>query len=410
MVTRLEKEEAAGFSEAQLRTLSRSFTSDAIQHLKQSIAAHLPELDDYQVIELFCSSHRFLVWKDIRHVVIALTEGHDHRNPQSDTSPGHSVDNEYFIAQSAAMKQVMNIIQKVSYVDSTVLLLGKSGVGKGAIARLIHTSSRRKSETFLSINCGAIPESLMEAELFGYEAGSFTGGNKNGRKGLFEAAHNGTIFLDEIGELPYALQVKLLEVLQEKQIRRVGGTENIPVNVRIIAATNQDLSRLVASKKFREDLYYRLHVVPIEIPALKERSDDISLLLHYFLRKYTTQYKKSKTIHPEVLQAFVQYEWPGNVRELENMIERLVITTEDQEIQLHDLPASVRSCQSTSLLPVLDSQTGLLSLKQAKKQLEKEMILKAYQLYKSSYKAAEALGVDQSTIAKKLKEYRKNGW
>lgn len=405
IVTRTKDKLSIPFSEAQLHDLSRSLSKAAILHMKQSIAEHADDLEPGQACELVFSLHRIFIWREQEQFLIAIRPILD---DSCEEQLAHSSDTPSFIAESDAMKRIMGIIQKVSYVDSTVLLLGHSGVGKGAIARLIHQSSKRASETFLSINCGAIPESLMEAELFGYEAGSFTGGHKNGKKGLFEAAHNGTIFLDEIGELSYALQVKLLEVLQEKQIRRVGGTENIPVHVRIIAATNQDLAQLVANKKFREDLYYRLHVVPIEIPPLRERRDDILPLLRFFLQKYTTLYQKEKRLLPETAELLIRYEWPGNVRELENLIERLVITTEGRDIRIDDLPSAIR--QITAPARPVNSAHKQLSLKEAKKRLEKEMILEAYRQYKSSYKAAEVLGVDQSTIAKKLKEYRANGW
>lgn len=312
-----------------------------------------------------------------------------------------------FIARSAKMAEVMEIVKKVSYVDSTVLLLGQSGVGKSMIAKLIHKYSSRAEGSFVSVNCGAIPESLMEAELFGYTSGSFTGGQKGGKKGIFESAHEGTVFLDEVGEMPLNLQVKLLEVLQENCIRPLGAIKSIPVDVRVIAATNQNLHELVREKRFREDLYYRLNVVPFEIPPLKERAEDIEYLARHFLNRKIKQYGIFKKLHPEVEDIFKRYHWPGNVRELENIIERLFIITEDHEIQLKHLPAFFHSLQKKAMLDDVGSR--MMPLKQAKKLLEKKLIIEAYDLYKSTYKVAEVLEVDQSTIARKLKEFREEG-
>ncbi len=298
------------------------------------------------------------------------------------------------IMKSESMQRVMKITQAVSQVDSTVLLLGESGVGKSAIAHLIHRTSNRASKPFISVNCGALPEHLIEAELFGYEHGSFTGGKKGGAMGLFEVAHEGTIFLDEIAELPYNLQAKLLNVLQENTIRKVGSTVNKKINVRILAATNKDLAQMVKEKTFREDLFYRLNVVPLTIPALRERKEDIPDLIDYFLFKYNKKYGLFMQLHPQVKTELLHYSWPGNIRELENRIERMVVTNSQEGLDQGEQPH-------------LNEEAAFPPLKQAKKQLEKELILKAYRLYANTYKVAEVLEVDQSTIVKKLKEYRK---
>ncbi|MGE5702660.1 MAG: sigma-54 interaction domain-containing protein [Clostridia bacterium] len=299
---------------------------------------------------------------------------------------------------SDKMKQILFIIEQVTQVDSTVLLLGESGVGKSAIAKAIHQLSLRKDKPFISVNCGALPENLIESELFGYESGSFTGGKKGGQAGLFEAAHTGTIFLDEIAELPYSAQSKLLEVLQENTFRRVGGVKKIEVDVRVIAATNKVLPTLIRQQRFREDLFYRLNVVPLEIPPLRERKEDIPLLTHYFLDKFNLKYKKSRRISAQSLERFTKHNWPGNIRELENLIERMVVTdvepTGTAEVEKEPAPEP----------PGLHI-TGIMPLKQAKRQLEKELVCRAYQELGSTYKAARVLGVDQSTIVKKLKEY-----
>lgn len=310
--------------------------------------------------------------------------------------------------QSSKMKAVLELVRKVSFVDSTVLILGSTGVGKSHIARLIHQHSPRSNKQFATVNCGAIPETLIEAELFGYTAGSFTGGVKEGKPGIFQSVTGGTIFLDEIGEIPFHLQSKLLEVIQENHIRPIGSAESIPVDVRIIAATNQNLEEMVEKKLFREDLYYRLNVVPIHIPPLSERKEDLEVLITQFLNAFSQKYGLQKILSPEVMNAFYQYDWPGNVRELENMIERIYITSEEDVIRLYDLPESISSLpqqsDDTEQAPV-----SFLPLKEAKQRVENELISNAYKMYQNTYKVAEVLQVNQSTIARKVKELRERG-
>lgn len=309
--------------------------------------------------------------------------------------------------KSEKMKAVMELVNKVSFVDSTLLILGKTGVGKSHIANIIHQYSHRSSMQFATVNCSAIPESLIEAELFGYTAGSFTGGHKNGKQGIFQSVSGGTIFLDEVGEIPFHLQAKLLEVIQENQIRPIGSTQSIPVDVRIIAATNQDLEEMVEKKLFREDLYYRLNVVPIHIPPLSERKEDVEVLITQFLGTFNKKYEKQKVFSPEVINAFYQYDWPGNIRELENMIERLFVTTEGSVISLKDLPKKLSNLDTD-----FNKETqipSLLPLKEAKRLFEKELISKAFNIYQNTYKVAEVLQVNQSTIARKVKELREKG-
>ncbi|MEH6940738.1 sigma 54-interacting transcriptional regulator, partial [Bacillus sp. JJ722] len=230
------------------------------------------------------------------------------------------------IAHSSAMRETLSHSEQIANVDSTVLLLGESGVGKSEISNFIHQNSNRKLQPFITVNCGAILESLVDSELFGYEGGAFTGANKGGKVGYFERAHGGTIFLDEVGELPLTIQVKLLRVLQEKEIIRVGGSKPIKVDVRVITATNKDLSKLVEEKKFREDLFYRLNVIPIHIPPLRERGDDIPFLIKQFQENFCFKYGLNKVFSDEAVQAMTHYHWPGNVRELVNMVERLLVT------------------------------------------------------------------------------------
>ncbi|MGI6112544.1 MAG: sigma 54-interacting transcriptional regulator [Mahellales bacterium] len=309
------------------------------------------------------------------------------------------------IAFSDVFGEVLDLANRIANVDSTVLVLGESGVGKEVIVRYIHRISNRSDKPFVKINCGALPESLIESELFGYDTGAFTGAKKQGKPGLFELADKGILFLDEIGELPLSQQVKLLQAIQEKRIVRVGGTKPIPIDVRIIVATNRDLARMVKNGEFRADLYYRLNVVPITIPPLRKRRDDIIPLARHFLKVYNTKYSTSREISQQVKDRFLEYKWPGNVRELENIMERLVVTASSDIITEEDLPPVLKT-------PV-DTQTGsgkeitLLPLKKALEEREKELILQARQLYDSTYKIAEVLEVNQSTIVRKLQKYRK---
>ena len=242
------------------------------------------------------------------------------------------------IGNTSAIQQVLKIVRKIAPTDSTVLITGETGVGKELIAKAIHSSSHRRNDTFVKVNCAAIPETLLESELFGYERGAFTGAVTS-KPGRFEIAHKGTAFLDEIGEIPFHLQAKLLNVLQDRAFERLGGVKTIKVDLRIIAATNIDLQNAVQSGKFRSDLFYRLNVVPIHIPPLRERKDDLILLVDYSFKKFTTKYKKIIHILPEVIAAFSNYDWPGNIRELENVLERMVVMSETDKLSLDQLPA-----------------------------------------------------------------------
>jgi len=311
-------------------------------------------------------------------------------------------DQKDIVYKSKSMKQVYELAEKVAQVDSTVLIVGETGVGKGMMARYIHQESSRKDYKMIEINCGAIPENLIESELFGYEGGAFTGAQKEGKKGVIELAEGGTLFLDEVGELPLHVQVKLLQFLQDKKFRRVGGREFVQVDTRIIAATNQDLTKLVKEKKFREDLYYRLNVIPISIPPLRHRKEDIPVLADYLLTRLNAKYDLNKKMEQEVYQTFMKYSWPGNVRELENLIERLFVTSEGKRITCEDLPPHLKEEQNTKNGLVVKD---IYPLKQAVEEVEKQLISMAYQTYKNTYKCAEVLEVNQSTIVRKMKKY-----
>jgi transcriptional regulator with PAS, ATPase and Fis domain len=275
-------------------------------------------------------------------------------------------------------------------------LSGESGVGKSLIARMIHRTSDRKDKPFLQINCGAIPESLIESELFGYEAGAFTGADRRGKPGLFESADGGTIFLDEISELPLHLQSKLLGVIQNKEFFRVGGREVTSVDVRLIAASNKDLAALAAAGKFREDLYYRLNVVPIRLPALRERREDIPLLIRYFTDRFNRKYQTYKEIASELVNELVTRPWKGNVRELENLVERLIVTSAE-EVITREYAA-----------PTAGQRDGQhhLSLKEMLFEQEQKILLQAVRQYGTTRRVAEALGISQASAARKLKEIR----
>lgn len=303
------------------------------------------------------------------------------------------------------MNNVLELAKKVASVDSTVLILGESGVGKDMIANMIHNISERREKSFVKINCGAIPEGVLESELFGYEKGAFTGALREGKLGLFELANEGTLFLNEIGELPLALQVKLLQFIQDKSFIRVGGSAPIDVDVRIIAATNKDLEKMVREGTFREDLYYRLNVVPIIIPPLRERREDIPDLIFKFMTFFNDKYKRTKQLSSETMEILMNYDWPGNVRELENLIERLVIVSKDKIIYPDDLPGNIYKPIEQSNKESIAYKEGI-TLKESIEQVESILIQGAYEKFGSTSKAAEALGVDQSTVVRKLKKYR----
>lgn len=317
-----------------------------------------------------------------------------------------NIKNDNIIANSVELGNVLQTAGSVAAVNSTVLLLGESGVGKEVVARFIHRLSRRSSKPLITINCSAIPENLLESELFGYETGAFTGAQKNGKQGLIELANNGTLFLDEIGDLPLSLQAKLLRVLQERKLMRLGGTSEICLDVRVIAATNKDIQKMVLDGSFRADLYYRLNVVPIEIPPLRKRKADILSLCYHFIKIYNEKYNCTKEISASVEQVLEGYSWPGNVRELENLIERLIVTTSCDMIDICDLPNFL--FENNDKVNDKIKVDGLMTLKEAQEILEKKLIERAYKKTTNSYEMAEILGVNQSTIIRKIHKYIKS--
>lgn len=312
------------------------------------------------------------------------------------------------IGRSQKMKNVFERIQKVANSDSNVFINGDSGTGKELVANAIHTLSSRRSNAKISVNCGAIPSELLESELFGHVKGSFTGAISN-RKGRFELANNGTIFLDEIGDMPLHLQVKILRVLQNKQIEPVGGTKSLDVDVRIITATHRDLEKLVAEGKFREDLFYRLNVIPIKMPALKERREDIPLLIGHFLKKFTSADLSNRiTFSDEALELIMGYDWPGNVRELENIIERLVILRGGNTILPEDLPARLYTSNPliTKMYKTLfELPDDGVDLRQILSDIEDSLISQALSRTEGNKnQASKLLTINRTTLIEKMKK------
>ncbi|WNS76225.1 sigma 54-interacting transcriptional regulator [Bacillus sp. DTU_2020_1000418_1_SI_GHA_SEK_038] len=308
------------------------------------------------------------------------------------------------IYKSKAMERVYELACRVADVDATIFIHGETGVGKEVLARTVHNLSIRKNAPFVKINCAAIPDSIIESELFGYAKGTFTGANKDGKKGLALAAHKGTLFLDEIGELPLQVQAKLLQLLQEKRFTPLGETKLVEVDVRFIAATNRNLEEMVRDGTFREDLYYRLFVVPITIPPLSQRKEDIPFLVSHFLESYSQKYKQYKTIDKEVIEFFMDYEWKGNVRELQNTVERLVLTVPAQHIKLYHLPEKFFLPPSRQAIEVGEN----VDFKKEVEQFEKQLIIRALETSSTMREASKKLGVDASTISRKVQKYKIN--
>jgi two-component system response regulator AtoC len=302
------------------------------------------------------------------------------------------------------MMHVCEMIKKIAQHKSPVLITGESGTGKELVAKAIHYNGARSARPFLAVNCGAIPENLLESELFGHKKGAFTGAVYD-RAGIFEEADGGTILLDEIGELPQPLQVKLLRVLQEKEIRRVGEDRSVLIDVRIIAATAKDLAQEAQKGSFREDLFYRLNVLPVHIPPLRERKEDIPLLVDYFLQKYNQQGAVSvQGITPPALKLLTNYHWPGNVRELENIIERTMVMTESVTIDEHDLPDYIRNVSMENYSP--DSSIDEYSIKKMERRLEEKLIRKALQkTHGNKTRAIKLLEISYPALLSKIEEY-----
>ncbi len=341
---------------------------------------------------------------DIEYVVMSVRD--DFSNMQldylydvlrNDLTKKKSFDN-LIVHKSKQMQSIIETIEQLKDIPSPCLILGETGVGKSLIGKYIYEKSQKYNRTFVNLNCAAIHKDLIETELFGYAQGAFTGSRKEGKKGLLEIADGGVLLLDEISELPYNLQAKLLQFIQEKEFYPVGSVTPVKVNVKIIAATNRNLKKMVEMNNFREDLYYRLNVFEIEIPPLRERKDDILAITYFFLNKYNTAYGKGRKLSKEVTQIFLNYSWKGNIRELSNIVERLVVTSPDLMIMPWHLPKHLYELENS-----IKADQG--SLADAIAAVEKEMISRAYRELKSTRKAAERLGISQSTASRLVRKY-----
>ncbi|WP_302487249.1 sigma 54-interacting transcriptional regulator [Megamonas funiformis] len=308
------------------------------------------------------------------------------------------------IHQSDIMEKLILSAQHYAGSNSTILIRGETGSGKELFARAIHNASPRRDNIFLAINCTAIPDTLLESELFGYEEGTFTGANKGGKLGLFELASGGTLFLDEIGDISSTLQAKLLRVLQEHRVRRIGGNREIPINVRIISATNCNLEQMVQDGLFRQDLYYRLNVIPLYLPPLRERKEDICLLANYLFQSTVNNINtRIKSISPEALEKLTHYDYPGNVRELSNIIERAINVAQGSQITADDIILFNQMQNNTSLNNLNDHST--FNLNEALRRTEKNIIQQAMKKFTSSRKLGAALGLSHTSVIRKMKEY-----
>ncbi|HPC03530.1 MAG TPA: sigma 54-interacting transcriptional regulator [Syntrophales bacterium] len=318
------------------------------------------------------------------------------------------------IAQSTEFRRAIFLARRVARSDATVLITGESGVGKDIIAKYIHEYSARKElGPFVKIDCASLPATLLESELFGYERGAFTNARAEGKKGMFEVASNGTMFLDEIGEIPLEIQSKLLNALQDRQIKRLGGTAAIAVDVRIVSATNVDLAKMVRERKFRQDLYYRLNVVPIHVKPLRERTQDVLPLIKHFLSLYTEQYHQKKNIVPEAMNCLLNYPWPGNVRELKNTIERIVVTSPGNVVSIQDIPEEIRKGRFEETVDRGGDKNHVIQLGPLKtiiEDFERDVIRTAMDRHGNLNDVARLLDIDLSTLTRKNKKYFLTGY
>jgi len=306
---------------------------------------------------------------------------------------------EGMVINSAKLKNIIEMIERVALTDSTIMILGETGTGKDELAKIIHSLSKRNERPFVKVNCGAIPSTLIESELFGYEGGAFTGSKRSGKIGLMESANGGTLFLDEITELPFDTQVKLLQALQDRRFLKVGGTRQVQTDFRLITATNKNVDDLVKTGKFREDLFYRLYVVPIDVPPLRERKDEILPLLQYFITYYNKKYQDNKSFSLQAVSLLRHYDWPGNIRELKNVVERLVVTGTDEIISYKSVLSAFGNTGGLSYI------SNEKTLGEIIDNFERDIITQCYNELKSSYKVAARLGISQRTALRKINKF-----
>jgi PAS domain S-box-containing protein len=307
-----------------------------------------------------------------------------------------------FITKSKRMSEILDTVVRAAQFDSNILITGESGVGKGLLAVLLHETSTRRDNPFITINCAGIPEDLFESELFGYEAGAFSGASAKGKKGLLEVADSGTVVLDEIGDMSLRLQAKLLRVIEEKEMTRLGSTKTVKLNVRIIAATNQDIPALIEEKRFRQDLFFRINTISLFIPPLRERFEDVMPLVQHFTTKLNERYHMRKQVSPQAIQVLMSYAFPGNVRELSNIVEQAFLMSKNDRIETEDLPFQVRGVVDTGALTLDSTNKSYVEIVDL---MEYKILKNAVQKYGSTHKAAKNLGISQSTIVRKLKRF-----
>jgi PAS domain S-box-containing protein len=381
-----------------------------MQHLKKGnrwrLCTGVPVLNkENEILFTLCTS------KDMTELIEIKKELEDVENElKRKDSELHNIQDELFaqvnfISSSAQMREIKETIKKIAPLDLTVLIQGETGAGKEVVARAIHALSPRRKGSFVKISCASFPDSLISSELFGYESGAFTGADCKGRKGKIELAQGGTLFLDEIGEISQDLQIKLLEFLQDMELYRIGGTKKIKVDTRIITATNRNLQVDVTEGRFRKDLYYRLNLIPIHIPPLRERPDDIPALINYYLDLYNRKHVRNISFDDRVVKKFMNHEWPGNVRELEHTLERAVVMHSDD---INTREGLVKLIMGTQTKREGVCCPDIIPYKQAKRELERELVEKAYKVYGSTYKAAAVLGIAQSTVVRILKRIEEN--
>ncbi|WP_027414749.1 sigma-54 interaction domain-containing protein [Aneurinibacillus terranovensis] len=361
-----------------------------------------------------CRLHPLIVSKQVEGAVLQFTK--QFLVPSVDKQKKYAT--RYSFADIRGNSPVITALkaqaEKVAKSDSTILIRGESGTGKEVLAQAIHGASQRQKGPFVAINCAAIPESLLESELFGYDEGSFTGAKKGGKQGRFEMARGGTLFLDEIGDMPLFLQAKLLRVLQERRVERIGGSESIPIDVRVIAATHKDLETMIANQQFREDLYFRLNVIPLSIPPLRERSEDLYELIQYFMKRYGERLgKENKRLSSQALKRLFDYHWPGNVRELENVIEYIVNLEIGDLVTISSLPSSMRHqegpdepFEKTLTLPAKRSSHdySLLKIEESEAYLIEQALRRYGTSTEGKRKAAQALGMSVATLYRRLQK------
>jgi two-component system response regulator HydG len=377
----------AGSTVPVIMLTAHSSVENAVAAMKKGAFDYITKPVDIEELKLLLI--RALGYKMLHEENIAL---------KSRLAEQYAFDN--IIGKSEPMQEMFSTLRMVAPTDATVLITGESGTGKELVANAIHQHSERRDRPFIKLNCAALNENLLESELFGHEPGAFTGA-VNRRKGRFELAHKGTLFLDEIGDMSLPTQAKILRVLQEGEFERLGGSETVRVDVRLLAATHKDLSRMIAAETFRQDLYFRLAVVPVHLPALRERNSDIPELAYFFLRRFSAKNRKNiKNFHPEALNLMMQYAWPGNIRELENTIERAVILCPGEQITPHDLPPQLLSEKIQLHQPAITDETPTLSA------IEREVIRSTLaETGNNKSQAAKILGVARQTLLNKIKEY-----